>query len=70
MRPQASSVLYRCLDPRPLAASRLVCFPYAGASVYRLWPAGLTETVEVLAAQLPGREGRLARSRPETGRDW
>ena len=40
---------------------RLVCFPYAGvgASVYRLWSAGLPESVEVCAVQLPGREGRL-----------
>jgi surfactin synthase thioesterase subunit len=52
-----------------MASVRLVCFPYAGAgaSVYRLWPAGLPNTIEVMAAQLPGREGRL---REPPARDW
>jgi medium-chain acyl-[acyl-carrier-protein] hydrolase len=52
-----------------MASVRLVCFPYAGAgaSAFRLWPAGLPETIEVLAAQLPGREGRL---RELPARDW
>lgn len=46
------------------ARVRLFCFPYAGvgASVYRLWPAGLPPEVEVCAIQLPGREGRLRES--------
>ncbi|MEP7311630.1 MAG: alpha/beta fold hydrolase [Pseudomonadota bacterium] len=47
--------------PRPQAKVRLFCFPYAGvgASVYRLWAAGLPPEVEVCALQLPGRESRL-----------
>jgi surfactin synthase thioesterase subunit len=47
--------------PRPQASMRMFCFPYAGvgASVYRLWSAGLPEQVEVIALQLPGRESRL-----------
>jgi surfactin synthase thioesterase subunit len=46
---------------RPWAAARLFCFPYAGvgASVYRLWPAGLPPALEVCPVQLPGRESRL-----------
>lgn len=41
---------------------RLVCFPYAGggASLFRTWPDGLPDAVEVLAVALPGREGRSA----------
>ena len=47
--------------PRPRAALRLVCFPYAGAgaAVYRTWPSRFPEDVEVLAIRPPGREMRL-----------
>jgi len=47
-------------EPRPDAASVLVCAPYAGggASVFRDWPAALPG-VEVQALQLPGRERRF-----------
>jgi medium-chain acyl-[acyl-carrier-protein] hydrolase len=47
--------------PNPQAALRLFCFPYAGgsANVYRRWPAGLPDSVEVCAVRLPGREGRF-----------
>lgn len=47
--------------PRAQARARLFCFPYAGvgAAVYRLWPAGLPEELEVCAVQLPGRANRL-----------
>ena len=40
---------------------RLFCFPHAGAgaSAYRLWPAGLPSELEVCAVQTPGRESRL-----------
>ena len=46
--------------PNPGAALRLVCFPYAGAgaSVFRTWPDALPGNVELLAIELPGREGR------------
>lgn len=39
----------------------MFCFAHAGggASVYRLWHAGLPSSVEVCAVQLPGREGRF-----------
>ncbi len=41
--------------------ARLFCIPYAGvgASIYRLWAAGLPAQVEVCSIQLPGRETRL-----------
>lgn len=44
--------------PRPDAALRLFCFPYAGglASVFRPWQRDLPPEVEVCAVQLPGRE--------------
>lgn len=43
-------------DPR----LRLFCFPHAGggASLFRLWHAGLPSGLEVCGVQLPGREGR------------
>jgi surfactin synthase thioesterase subunit len=47
--------------PRPQARVRLICFAHAGggASAFRQWPAGLPGEIEVCAALLPGREGRL-----------
>lgn len=53
--------------PEPQARLRLFCFPYAGggASIYRLWPAGLPKEIEVCAIQLPGHEDRI-RERPHT----
>jgi medium-chain acyl-[acyl-carrier-protein] hydrolase len=50
-----------CPKPNPQARLRLFCFPYAGggASIYRSWPDGLPQSVEVCAIQLPGRERRL-----------
>lgn len=56
------------LDPlfwKPAArvapSMRLFCFSHAGvgASAYRLWPAAFPPEIEVVAIQLPGREGRL-----------
>lgn len=51
---------FKVFRPRPRAALRLFCFPYAGggASVYRLWADELPEQVEVCAVQPPGRESR------------
>ncbi len=42
-------------------ATRLLCFPYAGAgaSVFREWANLVPEQVEVWAVQLPGREDRF-----------
>lgn len=45
----------------PAASVRLFCFHCAGgsASEFRSWPAHLGGKVELLAVQLPGREGRV-----------
>src|SRR5438552_7109196 len=50
-----------CLKPRPHAAVRLFCFPYAGggASAFRCWPDALPASIEVCPVQLPGRETRF-----------
>lgn len=47
--------------PNGRAVARLFCFHHAGvgAAVYRLWPNGLSDKLEVCAVQLPGRGGRL-----------
>lgn len=44
----------------PKAIIRLLCFPYAGGgeSIFRVWPEGLPDSVEVCAVQLPGRGAR------------
>ncbi len=59
--PLCTDAWVRFPQPNPLARLRLFCFPHAGggASLYRLWPQGLPEEVEVCAVQLPGREGRM-----------
>lgn len=51
----------RRFNQRRPGRARLFCFAHAGAgaSVFRLWPAGLPEELEVCAVQLPGRETRL-----------
>ena len=51
-----------CPSPRPRAAVRLFCLPFAGggASAYRLWAAGLPASIEVCPIQPPGREERYA----------
>lgn len=47
--------------PKPSAAVRLLCLPFAGgaASAYRSWGDLFGAEVEVTAVQLPGREMRL-----------
>ena len=53
--------------PNPQAALRLFCFPYAGGNhaLFHNWSKHLPATVEVCAAQLPGRGTRL-REKPFT----
>jgi medium-chain acyl-[acyl-carrier-protein] hydrolase len=53
--------------PNPRAAVRLFCFPYAGGgdTIFRDWPCGLPESIEVCPVQLPGRGARIA-ERPFT----
>lgn len=49
-------------EPRPTAAARLFCFPFAGAgaSAYRAWARDIGSDIEICAVQLPGREARIA----------
>lgn len=59
--PASGGAWIACPDPRPAAAVRLLCIPYAGVgpSIYRLWPRAMPAAIEVHLAQLPGREGRF-----------
>src|SRR5229473_5409073 len=45
----------------PAASVRLFCFHCAGgsASAFRSWPTHLPDKIELVAVQLPGREGRV-----------
>ena len=56
-----SSTWFSGLNANPGSIMRLFCFPYAGGGslIYRQWPKQLPSTIEVVRAQLPGREGRL-----------
>ncbi|HEY6879316.1 MAG TPA: alpha/beta fold hydrolase [Polyangiales bacterium] len=51
---------------RPNALLRLFCFPYAGGSTaaFRTWPAQLSEDVEVVGIELPGRNFRRSERPP------
>ena len=56
--------------PRPAAAALFVCFGPAGSgpSFFRRWAGLVPAEVELLVAQLPGREARLAEAAvPEVG---
>lgn len=55
---------------KPLAKTRLFCFPYAGAGagVFRSWVEEMPETIDALPAQLPGREYRVSET-PMTDMD-
>ncbi len=58
--PSRTATLIR-LTTRPGARRRLICLPYAGGGVapFRAWGRSLPDDVELVAAQLPGREARL-----------
>jgi len=63
VRAGASNLWFIVPAPRPDAAHRLFCLPFAGAgaSAYVQWAGALRDRpVEVCAVQLPGRENRLA----------
>jgi len=51
-----------CPQQRVRPKLRLLCFPYAGGSawMFRPWASQLSENVEILAVELPGRGKRLA----------
>lgn len=50
-----------CPRPAAQAALRLFCFPHAGGgpAVFHRWPQSLPASIEVYAAQLPGRGARF-----------
>lgn len=53
--------IYTVFDAKPNAKLRLLCIPYAGgsANIFRSWGSYLTDEVELVAVQLPGRGRRL-----------
>jgi surfactin synthase thioesterase subunit len=53
-----------CHQPKQRPKLRLFCFPYAGggSTIYRYWHEELLPEIELLAAQLPGREKRFRES--------
>lgn len=54
-------IVFKCLEPRPMAVSRLMLIPFAGggASVFRHWAKAFPVNIEVFALQLSGREDRI-----------
>ncbi|ACB50771.1 putative type II thioesterase [Crocosphaera subtropica ATCC 51142] len=60
MKPSTNPWIY-LPKPNTNAKIRLFCFPYAGGGtrIFRHWPNHLSDTLEVCAIRLPGREGRL-----------
>jgi medium-chain acyl-[acyl-carrier-protein] hydrolase len=48
--------------PKPHAALRLFCFPYAGggSAIFHHWGTELPDGIEVCAVKLPGRESRMS----------
>ena len=57
---------YLAFQPRPHAAWRLYCFPYAGgsAAAYRTWAFRAPSGVEVVSCQMPGRHDRYREAHP------
>jgi surfactin synthase thioesterase subunit len=55
------SLWFRCVQARPAAAIRLICFPHAGGSAafYRPWHERIPPHIEPAAVQYPGRADRL-----------
>lgn len=53
---------WRCPHRRPAAPARIVCLPHAGgaASFFARWATAVGDEIEVVVAQYPGREDRLA----------
>ncbi len=56
------TVTLKCLAPRPMAQTRVVCVPYSGAgpSIYHRFAKAAPAAWEVYAVDAPGRETRLA----------
>ena len=53
----------KCFRPSPAVRLRILCFPHAGggASLFSTWWRHVSEEVELLAVQLPGREDHFRR---------
>ncbi|NXM11957.1 SAST synthase, partial [Ploceus nigricollis] len=53
--------LVACVQKRPDAVCRLICFPWAGSGTSRLaqWGRLFNDSIEVFCIRLPGRETRL-----------
>jgi len=51
---------------------RIVCFPHAGgrAGTFASWQTGLDDAATVLAVRMPGREGRLDETAPQSVDDY
>ncbi|APZ21505.1 thioesterase II family protein [Burkholderia pseudomallei] len=58
---EARWFLFGADERKPDARIRLFCFHYAGSggSIFRHWGEALPDDVELVAAQMPGRENRL-----------
>ncbi len=54
--------LLRCMKTAPENSIRVICFPYAGgaASIFNSWLNFLPDCVELIVAQLPGRDDLYA----------
>ncbi|MEO0398638.1 MAG: alpha/beta fold hydrolase [Pseudomonadota bacterium] len=62
MPPSSSSIVLKCLLPRPMARLRFLAAPFAGAgaAVFHDLARALPDWIEVWALQAPGREEQLS----------
>lgn len=62
MNPSVAPSSLMRFAPKPGATRRLFCIPFAGggASAFRPWALELPPTIDVMVAQFPGRENRIA----------
>ena len=61
VRPRHDRRMAVRFSARPIAALRVICFPYAGGRVtsFRPWAVALPGWIDVWGVQLPGHDGRL-----------